>query len=135
MHDEQYQAGPHILETNPDASDYIKSSDHLTKGNHILHNKNRLYVPQGLVSTSLESEHDSRIVGHFGVDKTVELIRSNVSLPLRRVSLLPPPSVLLDVRFARSTSKTRISSFHQLATGALPAFYHRRASTLSTAIC
>ena len=45
----------------------------------------------------------------------------------------PPPSVTLQVCCTLS-STTRISPFHYPATGALPAFYHRRASALSTAI-
>jgi hypothetical protein len=40
----------------------------------ILYQKMKLWVPKDLRATFLESEHDSKIVGHFGQDKTIELI-------------------------------------------------------------
>jgi DNA/RNA endonuclease G (NUC1) len=43
----------------------------------ILYRKMKLWVPKDLVKMVLESEHDSKIVGHFGQDKTIELIRRN----------------------------------------------------------
>jgi len=36
-----------------------------------------LWVPEGLVQKILESEHNTRIAGHMGQDKTIELIRRN----------------------------------------------------------
>ena len=72
--DEQYQTGWHSLSANPDASNYIKPSEHLTTENDILHYKAHRYIPRKLISTILESEHDSRIARHFGIDKTIELI-------------------------------------------------------------
>src|SRR5690606_9303085 len=54
---------------------------HLTidKENKVLLWKQRLYIPDNdaLRVKILESEHDSRVAGHFGQDKTVELIRRN----------------------------------------------------------
>jgi hypothetical protein len=47
----------------------------------ILYRKMKLWVPKGLIQTVLESEHDSKIVGHFGQDKTIELIRRNFWWP------------------------------------------------------
>jgi hypothetical protein len=41
----------------------------------------KLWVPKDLIQTVLESEHDSKIVGHFGQDKTIELIRRNFWWP------------------------------------------------------
>jgi hypothetical protein len=41
----------------------------------ILYRKMKLWVPKDLIQTVLESEHDSKIAGHFGQDKTIELIR------------------------------------------------------------
>jgi hypothetical protein len=43
----------------------------------ILYQKMKLWVPKDLVKTVLESEHDSKIEGHFGQDKTIELIQRN----------------------------------------------------------
>jgi hypothetical protein len=41
----------------------------------ILYRKMKLWVPKGLIQTVLESEHDSKIAGHFGQDKTIEQMR------------------------------------------------------------
>jgi hypothetical protein len=43
----------------------------------ILYRKMKLWVPKDLIQTVLELEHDSKIVGHFGQDKTIELIQQN----------------------------------------------------------
>ena len=45
------------------------------------YHKLRLYVPKGLQQAVMRSEHDSRIAGHFGQDKTIELIRRNFWWP------------------------------------------------------
>jgi hypothetical protein len=47
----------------------------------ILYRKMKLWVPKDLIKMVLESEHDSRIAGHFGQDKTIELIRRNFWWP------------------------------------------------------
>ena len=56
-------------------------SEHLTIEDGILYYKLRLYVPKGLIQEVLESERDSRVAGHFGQDKTIELIRRNFWWP------------------------------------------------------
>jgi len=43
----------------------------------LLYQRNLLWVPEGIVRQVLESEHDSKVVGHMGQDKTIELIRWN----------------------------------------------------------
>jgi len=48
----------------------------------LLYRKNLLWVPgKELVNTILESEHDTKIAGHMGQDKTIELIRRNFWWP------------------------------------------------------
>ena len=47
----------------------------------LLYQRNLLWVPEGMVQQILESEHDSRIAGHMGQDKTIELIRWNFWWP------------------------------------------------------
>jgi hypothetical protein len=47
----------------------------------ILYRKMKLWVPKDLIQTVLESEHNSRIAGHFGQDKTIELIRRHFWWP------------------------------------------------------
>ena len=80
--DEQYQAGQHSLEINPDVlPNYIKPSGDLTMDNNILYYKNCLYIPQELISTILKSEHNFHIAGVFTMDKTFELIRLNIWWP------------------------------------------------------
>jgi len=47
----------------------------------ILHWENRVYVPQKLCTWIIQTEHDSKIAGHFGRDRTLELIARNFSWP------------------------------------------------------
>ena len=49
--------------------------------NSLLYHKLRLYIPEGLQERIMSSEHDSRVAGHFGQDKTLELIRRNFWWP------------------------------------------------------
>jgi len=41
----------------------------------LLYRRNLLWVPKGLVQEIIESEHDTKVAGHMGQDKTIELIR------------------------------------------------------------
>jgi len=47
----------------------------------VLYRKGSLWVPQGLIQRVLESEHDTKVAGHMGQDKTIELIRRNFWWP------------------------------------------------------
>ena len=47
----------------------------------LLYRKNLLWVPEGIVQQILESEHDTKVAGHMGQDKTIELIRRNFWWP------------------------------------------------------
>ena len=49
----------------------------LSLENGVLYRRNLLWVPRGLVPGILKSEHDTKIAGHMGQDKTIELIRRN----------------------------------------------------------
>jgi len=42
--------------------------------NDLLYRRNLLWVPKGLVQRIMESEHDTKVAGHMGQDKTIELI-------------------------------------------------------------
>ena len=79
--DEQYQSGLRSLSADPESSDYIQPSEHLTLEKDILHYKARLYIPRQSVPSILQSEHDSQIAVHFGIDKTTELIWRNFWWP------------------------------------------------------
>jgi hypothetical protein len=39
--------------------------------------KNRIYVPEGLQQRVMQSEHDSKVAGHFGRDRMLELLTRN----------------------------------------------------------
>ena len=79
QNDPEYQAG---LEATKDESDTPTSSDGiLTQVDGILYRRGWLWVPRGLVKTMLESEHDSKVAGYFGQDKTIELIHCNFWWP------------------------------------------------------
>jgi len=47
----------------------------------LLYQGNLLWIPKGLVQHILESEHDTKVAGHMGQDKTIELIRRNFWWP------------------------------------------------------
>jgi len=47
----------------------------------VLYRRNLLWVPKGLIPGILESEHDTKVAGHMGQDKTIELIRRNFWWP------------------------------------------------------
>jgi len=53
----------------------------IKKENGVLYRKGSLWVPQGLIQRILESEHDTKVAGHMGQDKTIELIRRNFWWP------------------------------------------------------
>ena len=80
--DEQYKSGLHYLSANPSNFNYIKPSKHFTVENgDILHYRDRLYIPKPMIPTILESEYDSKVAGHFGQDKTIELVWGNFAWP------------------------------------------------------
>jgi len=43
--------------------------------------KNRLYLPEALRKRTMKSEHDSKVAGPFGQDRTMKLIFRNFSWP------------------------------------------------------
>ena len=47
----------------------------------LLYRGNLLWIPKGLVQHILKSEHDTKVAGHMGQDKTIELIRRNFWWP------------------------------------------------------
>jgi hypothetical protein len=49
----------------------------------LLYRKGMLWISEDkdLINTVLESEHDTKIAGHMGQDKTIELLRGNVWWP------------------------------------------------------
>jgi transposase InsO family protein len=57
--------------------------DDITCGNGMLYRKGKIWIPrdQALKKLIFESEHDSMVAGHMGMDKTVEMIGRNFYWP------------------------------------------------------
>ena len=47
----------------------------------LVYRRNLLWIPNGLILQIMESEHDTKVAGHMGQDKTIELIRRNFWWP------------------------------------------------------
>jgi hypothetical protein len=45
--------------------------------NNLLCWKNSIYVPEGLWQRVIQSEHDSKVAGYFGRERTLELVTRN----------------------------------------------------------
>ena len=70
--DKQLKSGLRSLSANPSAFDYIKPSKQLNVENgDILHYRGRLDIPKPMITMILESEHNSKVAGDFGQDKTI----------------------------------------------------------------
>jgi len=50
----------------------VKDTPELREG--LFYWKNRLWAPEGMVQKILESEHNTKVAGHMGQDKTIELV-------------------------------------------------------------
>jgi len=48
---------------------------------NLLYRKEKLWIPAAAVQRVMESEHDTRVAGHMGQDKTIKLIRRNFWWP------------------------------------------------------
>jgi len=64
-----------------DPSPKDRKAKELNYENDLLYRRNLLWVPKGLVQGIMESEHDTKVAGHMGQDKTIELIRRNFWWP------------------------------------------------------
>jgi len=58
-----------------------KIDEHFDIKDDVLCWKNRLYVPKGLRRRIMDSEHDSKVAGHFGRERTMELLARNFYWP------------------------------------------------------
>jgi len=47
----------------------------------LLYREGMLWVPEGLIDQILQSEHNTKVAGHMGQDKTIELVRRNFWWP------------------------------------------------------
>jgi len=58
-----------------------KARNELEIRDELLYRKSMLWVPGKLVQGILKSEHETKVAGHMGQDKTIELIRRNFWWP------------------------------------------------------
>jgi len=69
-----------LAEAVPEAREG-KENDGIELQDHLLYRKKKLWVPGKCIPRVMESEHDTKVAGHMGQDKTVELIRRNFWWP------------------------------------------------------
>jgi uncharacterized membrane protein len=60
-----------------------QAKEHFTIEDNLLHYKQRLYIPESdeVKLQIAAADHDSKCAGHFGIDKTVELVTRNFYWP------------------------------------------------------
>jgi len=58
-----------------------RKAKELSYENDLLYRWNLLWIPKGLVQRVVESEHDTKVAGHMGQNKTIELVRQNFWWP------------------------------------------------------
>jgi len=58
-----------------------KENDGIELQDHLLYRKKKLWVPGKCIPWVMESEHDTKVAGHMGQDKTIKLIRRNFWWP------------------------------------------------------
>jgi len=58
-----------------------KARNELEIRDELLYSKSMLWVPGELVQGILKSEHNTKVAGHMGQDKRIELIRRNFWWP------------------------------------------------------
>jgi len=75
--DEAYEQARKEEAATEDPSVKDRKVRELSCENDLLYRRNLLWVPKGLVQRIMESEHDTKVAGHMGQDKTIELIRRN----------------------------------------------------------
>ena len=79
--DEAYEQGRKQEAATENPSPKDRKVRELSCENDLLYRWNLLWVPKGLVQRIMESEHDTKVAGHMGQDKTIELIRQNFWWP------------------------------------------------------
>jgi len=79
--DEAYRQAREKEAAPEEAAPEDRKDREVQEENGVLYRRNLLWVPKGLIQRVLESEHDTRIAGHMGQDKTIELVRWNFWWP------------------------------------------------------
>ena len=79
--DEAYEQARKQEAATEDPSPKDRKAKEVSCENDLLYRRNRLWVPKGLVQRIMESEHDTKVAGHMGQDKAIELIRRNFWWP------------------------------------------------------
>ena len=63
-----------VLDIQQRQSNNIEESNHFRVEDNLLYFEERLYVPSGSRLSVLQARHDLPVVGHFGFNKTLELV-------------------------------------------------------------
>jgi len=79
--DEAYKQTRKQEAATKDLSPKDRKVRELSCENNLLYRQNLLWIPKGLVQKIMETEHDTKVGGHMGQDKTIELIRRNFWWP------------------------------------------------------
>ena len=79
--DEAYEQARKQEVATEDPSSKDQKVRELSCKNDLLYRRNLLWVPKGLVQSIMESEHDAKVAGDMGQDKTIELIRPSFWWP------------------------------------------------------
>jgi len=75
--DPQYQEGKKQARSNKEG----EGKEEIEIREELFYRKGKLWIPAGTVQQILESEHETKVAGHMGQDKTIELIRRNFWWP------------------------------------------------------
>jgi len=75
MKDEAYRQAREQEVAKEDPLPKDRKVKELSCENGLLYRRNLLWVPKGLVQRIMESEHNTKVAGHMGLDKTIKLIR------------------------------------------------------------
>jgi len=75
--DPQYQEGKKQARSNKKG----EGKEEIEIREELFYRKGKLWIPAGTVQQILESEHETKVAGHMGQDKTIELIRRNFWWP------------------------------------------------------
>jgi len=79
--DEAYEQEREQEVTSEEPSLKNRRVKELSCEDNLLYRRNLLWIPKGLLQKIMESEHNTKVGGHMGQDKTIELIRRNFWWP------------------------------------------------------
>jgi len=79
--DEAYEQARKQETATEEPSPKDRRVQELSCEDNLQYRRNLLWIPKGLVQRIMESEHDTKVAGNMGQNKTIELIRRNFWWP------------------------------------------------------